>query len=127
MYTATAPRLGWWATEVITTAIRQAFSAKAEARQLMRSRQESDRRVEWKALKAACAHGRDAIGTDANSHFNRFVTELELKIESRDQRGFYKHLKGTVGMEGTRVKEEQYIRDEMVYCCGIKGKFVVGW
>ena len=47
-----------------------------------------------------------------DSHFNQFVTESERIIESGYQRGFYKHLKGTVGMEGTRVKEEQYIRDE---------------
>ena len=54
----------------------------------------------------------DVIGASVNSHFNQFVTELERIIASGDQRGFYKHLKGAVGTEGMRVKEEQYMRDE---------------
>ena len=61
-------------------------------------------RVEWKALKAACAHVQDVIDAGANSHFIQFITELGRIIESGDQRGFYKNLKGTVGMEETTVK-----------------------
>jgi len=118
---------GWCATEAIATATREALCARAEARQLMRSRQESNRRVEWKALKAACAHVQDVIGAGVNSHFNQFITELERIIESGDQRGFYKHLKGTVGMEGTRVKEEQYIRDEDGVLLRNKGEIRSRW
>ena len=52
------------------------------ARRLMRSRQESNIRVELKALNASCAHVQDVIGAGVNSHFNQFITELERIIES---------------------------------------------
>ena len=76
-------------TEAIATATQEALCARAEARQLMRSRQESTRRVEWKPLKAACAHVQDVIGAGVNCHFNQFITELERIIETEDERGFY--------------------------------------
>ena len=48
----------------------------------------------------------EVIGAGVNSHFQ------PVHHRVGETRGFYKHLTGTVGMEGTRVKEEQYIRDE---------------
>ena len=65
------------------------------------------------------------IGAGVNSHFNQFIIEVERTIESGDQRGFYKHLKGTVGMEGARVKESSASGTKMVYCWGIKGNLLI--
>lgn len=70
----------------------------------MRSRQEPNRRAEWKAPKAAYAHEQDVIGAGVSSQSNQFVIELERIIENEDQIGFYKNPKGTVGMEGTKEK-----------------------
>lgn len=61
---------------------------------------------------AAYAHVRDLIGADVNSHFHQFVTELDRNRKSGDQKGLYQYIKGTVGMCGTRLKEEQYIWDK---------------
>lgn len=59
--------------------------------------------------------GRGLTYVDDAMDFHQFVAESEQLIESGDQRVFYKHLKGTVDLQGTRAKEEQFIRDE-VWC-----------
>ena len=91
------------------------------------SREGSNRRAEWRALKTACAQVRDVIDTSVYSHFSQFVIELERIIAKGDQRGFYRHLKGTVGMEGSRVREEQYIRDEAGVLLRDKGEIRSRW
>ena len=92
----------------------------------MRSRQEPNRRVEWKVLKAACAHVQDVVGAGVNFTSTRSSSSWSESSRA-DPRGFYKHLKGTVGMEGTRVKEEQYIRDEDGILLRNKGEIRSRW
>lgn len=103
---------GWCTTEVIEIAIREALRTRAEAQQLMRSRQEPNCSVVWQTLEVTFAHAQGVMTVGINAHFKKFVTELERIIENGDQRGFYKYLKGTVGIDGTRVKERQHIKDD---------------
>ncbi|CAN0537537.1 unnamed protein product, partial [Laminaria digitata] len=40
------------------------------------------------------------------------LAETERFLANNDQRGFYKHLKSTVGLAGTNAKSEKFFRDE---------------
>ena len=47
-----------------------------------------------------------------NAYFEEYFVETERLLADNDQRGFYKHLKGMVGLGGRKVKSEQFIMDE---------------
>ena len=41
-----------------------------------------------------------------------YLAETERLLADNDQRGFYKHLKGTVRLDGRKARSEQFIMDE---------------
>ena len=52
------------------------------------------------------------IATGLHAAFEEYLAEPERLLENIDQRRFYKHLKSTVGLEGTKGRTEHFIRDE---------------
>ena len=46
------------------------------------------------------------------AYVEEYLAETESLLADDDQRGFYKNLKGTVGLDGRKAKNEQFIRDE---------------
>ena len=44
--------------------------------------------------------------------FEEYLAETERLLADNDQRGFYKHLKGTVGLGGRKARSEQFIMGE---------------
>lgn len=88
---------GWCETEEIATAVKAALHAREEKRRLMSIGTPKDG-AKWRVLKTkAC------ILTS-----NRTLPKWSETLESGDQAGFYKHIKGTVGMEGANADEEQF-------------------
>ena len=53
-----------------------------------------------KTLRTAYANLRRAIDAALHTFFEKYLAETERLLADNDQRGFYKHLKGTVGSEG---------------------------
>ncbi|MEP3106391.1 MAG: hypothetical protein ABJO54_04965 [Hyphomicrobiales bacterium] len=47
-----------------------------------------------------------------HAYFDECLAETERLLTDNDQRGFYKHLKGTVGLDGRKATSEQFIWDE---------------
>ena len=66
----------------------------------------------WKTLKSACANLQKVIGAGLYAYFEAHLAETERRLANNGQRGFYKHLTNTVGLEGTKAGSEQLIRDE---------------
>ena len=60
----------------------------------------------------ACANLRAVIDAGLHAYFEDFLAETERTLADNDQRGFYKHLKGTVGLGGRKARSEQFIMDE---------------
>ena len=54
------------------------------------------------------------------------LAETERLLTDIDRRGFYKHLKGTVGMAGRKARSEQSIMDEDATLLRTKCAFVNG-
>ena len=52
------------------------------------------------------------IGAGLHAYFEDYLAEAERLLADNDQRGFYKHLKGTVGFGGRKARSEQFIMDE---------------
>ena len=66
----------------------------------------------WKTLRTACANLRGVIDAGLHAYFEGYLGETERLLADNDQRGFYKHLKGTVGLDGRKARSEQFITDE---------------
>lgn len=58
----------------------------------------------WKALRTVCANVRGVIDAALRAHSEEFIAETERFVTDSDQRGFYKHLRGTVGLDGREVR-----------------------
>ena len=84
-------------------------------------------KVAWKTLRTTCAKLREVIDAGLHSHFEEYLAELEACLERSDQRGLYKHLKRTVGLEGRKADGEQYIRDEDGTLLRDKGRIRERW
>ena len=54
----------------------------------------------WKTLRTACANLRAVVDAGLNAYFEEYFVETERLLADNDQRGFYEHLKGTVGLGG---------------------------
>ena len=53
------------------------------------------------------------IAAGLHAYFEEYLTETErLLANNDDQRGFYKHLKSAVGLEGIKARSEHFIGDE---------------
>ena len=92
-----------------SAAIQLAWDAREDARRVMRIKKDN---TAWKTLRTACANLRKAIDAALNTYFEECLAETERLLADNDQRGFYKHLKGTVGLDGRKARSEQFIRDE---------------
>ncbi|CAM9714857.1 unnamed protein product, partial [Pylaiella littoralis] len=66
----------------------------------------------WKSLRTACKGVQEAIDAGINAHLERYVAKVERLYEERDMRGLYKHLKGSVGLDGRPSEGQQFIQDE---------------
>ena len=69
-------------------------------------------RSAWKTLRTACANLRVVIDAGLHAYFEEYLAETKRLLADNDQRGFYKHLKGTVGFGGRKARSEQFIMDE---------------
>ena len=65
-------------------------------------------RTAWKMLRTACANLRAVIDAGLHAYFEEHPAETERLLAENDQRGFYKHLKGTVGLGGRKARSEQF-------------------
>ena len=65
-----------------------------------------------KTLRSACANRQKGIAADLHAYFEVYLAETEPVLANNDQRDFYKHLKSRIGMEGTKARSVQFIRDE---------------
>ena len=65
-----------------------------------------------KMLMTACANLRGVIDAGWHAHVQEYLAEAERLLAENDQRGFYKHVKGTVGLAGRNVRSEQFIMDQ---------------
>ena len=52
------------------------------------------------------------IAAGLHAYFEAYIAESERLLAEIDPGGFYKHLKRTLGVEVTKSRSEQYIRDE---------------
>ena len=52
------------------------------------------------------------IDEGLHAYFEEYLAETERLLADNDQRGFYKHLKGTVGLDSRKARSEQFIMDE---------------
>ena len=66
----------------------------------------------WKTLRMACANLRAAIDAGLHAYFVEHLAETERLLAKNDQWGFYKQLKGTVGLGSRKARSEQFIMDE---------------
>ena len=66
----------------------------------------------WKTLRTACANLRGEIDAGLHAYFEEHLAKTERLLADNDQRGFYKHLKGTVGLDSRKARSEQFIMDE---------------
>ena len=66
----------------------------------------------WKTLRTACANLRGVIDAGLRAYFEEYLAATERLLADNDQRGFYKHLKDTVGLVGRKARSEQFIMDE---------------
>ena len=70
-------------------------------------------RTAGKTLRTACANLRTVIDAGLHAYFEEYLAETERLLADNDQRGFYKHLKGTVGLEVERRKANSSLRTRM--------------
>ena len=52
------------------------------------------------------------IDAGLHAYVEEYLAETERLLADNDQRGFYKHLKGTVRLDGRKARSEQFIMDE---------------
>ena len=69
-------------------------------------------RTAWTTLRTACGNLRAVIDAGLHAYFEKYLAETERLLADNDQRGFYKHLKGTVELGGRKAQSEQFITDE---------------
>jgi len=103
-------RNGWCETPETVAAFKVAWTAREDARQLLRVYPRDS--TAWKKLRSACANLQEVVAAGVNAYFEEYLAETEKFLASSDQRGFYKHLKSTVGLQGTKARSEQFIMDE---------------
>ena len=66
----------------------------------------------WKTLMTACANLRWVMDAGLHAYFEEYLAETERLLPDNDQRGFYKHLKSMVGLDGRKARSEQFTMDQ---------------
>ena len=69
-------------------------------------------KIARKTLRTACANLRGVTNAGLHAYFQEYLAETQRLLADNDQRGFYKHLKGTVGLGDRKARSEQPIMDE---------------
>ena len=69
-------------------------------------------KITRKTLRTACANLRGVIDAGLHAYFEEYLAETKRLLADNDQRDFYKHLKGTVRLDGRKARSEQFIMDE---------------
>ena len=54
----------------------------------------------------------EVIAAGLHAYFEDYLSTTERLLVNNDQRAFYKHVKSTVGLEGTNTRSEQFSRSE---------------
>ena len=70
------------------------------------------KKIAWNTLRTSCANLGEVIEAGLHTYFEEYLAETERLPAENDQRGFYKHLKGTVGLGGRKARSEQFIMGE---------------
>ena len=102
-------KLGWCESAETSAASKVAWDATEDARRFMRIKRD---KTAWKTLRTACANLRGVIDAGLHAYFEEYLAETERLLADNDQRGFCKHLKGTVRLDGRKARSEQFIMDE---------------
>ena len=97
-------KLGWCETAKTSAAFTVAWNAAEDARRFMRVNPRD--KTAWKTLRTACANLRGVIDAGLHAYFEGYLAETERLLADNDRRGFYKHLKGTVGLGGRKARSE---------------------
>ena len=80
-----------------------------DARRVMRIKKDT---TAWKTPRTARVNLRRAINAVLHAYFEEYLAETERLLAGNNLRCFYKHLKGTVGLDGRKARSEQFIRDQ---------------
>ena len=67
------------------------------------------------------------IDAGLHAYFEEYLAETERLLTDNDHRGFYKHLKGTVGLGGRKARSEEFIKDEDGTLLRDKGRIRKRW
>ena len=90
--------LGWCETAETTAAFTIAWDAREDARRFMLPNPRD--KTAWDALRTVCANLRGVVDAGLHAYFQKYLAETDRLLTDNDQRGFYKHLKSTVGLGG---------------------------
>ena len=60
----------------------------------------------WRMLRTACANLRWVIDAGFHAYFDEYLAETDRRLADNDRRGFFKHLKGTVGLGCGKARNE---------------------
>ena len=63
------------------------------------------------SLRTSCANLRGVIDAGLHVYIEEYLAETEKLLADNDQWGFYKQLKGAVGLGGRKARSEQFIMD----------------
>ena len=69
-------------------------------------------KIARKTLRTACANLRGVTNAGLHAYFQEYLAETQRLLADNDQRGFYKHLKGTVGLGGPKVRSKKFNMDD---------------
>ena len=103
-------KLGWCESAETSAAFKVAWDAREDARPFMRIKRDKTAR---KTLRMACANLRGVIDAGLHAYFEEYLAETERLIADNDQRGFYKHLEGTVTLDGRQARSERFMDEDV--------------
>ena len=103
-------KIGWSERAETSVVFAIAWDTREGARRFMRVNHRDQ--AAWKMLKTACTNLRGVIDAGLHAYFETNLAETRRLRADNDQRGFYKHLKGTMGLGGHKARSEQFIMDE---------------
>ena len=102
-------KLGWCESAEISAAFKVDWDARKNLRRFMRIKTD---KTAWRTQRTACTNLRRVIDAGLHAYVEEYLAETERVLADNDQRGFYKHLKGTVRLDGRTAGSEQFIMDE---------------
>ena len=63
-------------------------------------------RTASKTLRTACVNLRGVIDAGLRAYFEEYLAETKILLAENDLRGFYMHVKSTVGLGGRKARSE---------------------